>query len=60
MTGSRFELADVDRSVVVVIDLQGKLMEMAYRSRLVIDGTVRLMQLAEIFRVPVLLTVEYR
>jgi nicotinamidase-related amidase len=53
------ELLDASRSVVVVIDLQGKLIEMAHRSRLVIDATRRLMRLAEIFGVPVLLTEQY-
>jgi nicotinamidase-related amidase len=53
------ELLDVDRSIVVVIDLQGKLMEMAWRSRLVLDASIRLMKLAEIFQVPVLLTEQY-
>jgi nicotinamidase-related amidase len=53
------ELLDVDRSIVVVIDLQGKLMEMAHRSGLVIAGTLRLLRLAEIFGVPVVLTEQY-
>ncbi len=53
------ELLDASRSIVVVIDLQGKLMEMAYRHRLVIDATKRLMQLAAIFDVPVMLTEQY-
>ena len=53
------ELLDIDRSIVVIIDLQGKLMEMAYRHRLVIDATKRLMQLAEVFQVPVVLTEQY-
>ena len=54
-----YELLDVARSVVVVIDLQGKLMDMIHRPRLVIDATKRLMQLAEIFEVPVILTEQY-
>jgi nicotinamidase-related amidase len=53
------ELLDVDRSAVVVIDLQGKLMEMAYRSERVIAATQRLMKLAEIFQRPVVLTEQY-
>ncbi len=53
------ELLDAKRSIVVVIDLQGKLMEMAHRHRLVIDATKRLMQLAEVFEVPVVLTEQY-
>ena len=42
-----------------MIDLQGKLMEMIHRPRLVIDATRRLMRLAEVFEVPVLLTEQY-
>lgn len=53
------ELLAVDRSVLVIIDLQGKLMEMIERPKLVIAATKRLLQLAEIFRVPVLLTEQY-
>ncbi|MBW2458854.1 MAG: isochorismatase family protein [Deltaproteobacteria bacterium] len=56
---STVELLDASRSIVVVIDLQGKLMEMAYRHRLVIDATKRLLQLAEVFEVPVVLTEQY-
>jgi len=52
-------LLDAQRSAVVVIDLQGKLMEMAHRSELVIAATRRLMQLAEIFERPVVLTEQY-
>ncbi len=40
------ELLDVNRSALVVIDMQGKLMEMAYRSAKVISGTMRLMKMA--------------
>jgi nicotinamidase-related amidase len=53
------ELLDIERSVVVVIDLQGKLLEMIHRPGLVIEATNRLMRLADIFRVPVLLTEQY-
>ncbi|MBK8974849.1 MAG: isochorismatase family protein [Planctomycetes bacterium] len=53
------ELIDADRSVVVVIDLQGKLMDMVHRPALVLAATQRLLQLAELFRVPVLLTEQY-
>lgn len=58
MTG-QVELLDVERSAVVVIDMQGKLMEMAYRSELAIAATQRLMRLAEIFGRPVVLTEQY-
>ena len=53
------ELLDVERSAVVVIDLQGKLIEMAHRSKLVIEATKRLMRLAEIYERPVILTEQY-
>ncbi len=53
------ELLDVNRSIVLVIDLQGKLMEMIERPRLVIDATRRLLKLADLFSVPVLLTEQY-
>jgi nicotinamidase-related amidase len=52
-------LLDSGRSVVVAIDLQGKLIGMVHRSRLVIDATIRLLQLAELFQVPVILTEQY-
>jgi nicotinamidase-related amidase len=53
------ELLDSRRSILVVIDLQGKLMEMVYRPALVIASTNRLLKLAELFAVPVILTEQY-
>ncbi len=53
------ELLDVARSVVLVIDLQGKLMDMIVRPRRVIDGSVRLLTLAGMFGVPTVLTEQY-
>lgn len=53
------ELLDPDRSAVVVIDLQGKLLEMTYRWELAVNATIRLMRLAEIFDRPVILTEQY-
>jgi len=53
------ELLDVNRSVMLVIDLQGKLMDMIVRPRLVIDSSLRLLQLAGLFQVPVVLTEQY-
>lgn len=55
----RIELLDPDRSVVVVIDLQGKLLEMTYRWELAVKATTRLLRLAEIFDRPVILTEQY-
>lgn len=53
------ELLEPRRSLVLAVDLQGKLMEMVHRPRLVIEATRRLLELAEIFHVPVLLTEQY-
>jgi isochorismate hydrolase len=53
------ELMDVKRSVLVVIDMQGRLMDVVYRSRLLIDATLRLFKLAELFQVPVVMTEQY-
>ncbi|MCP4899555.1 MAG: isochorismatase family protein [bacterium] len=53
------ELLDTERSVVVVIDLQGKLIDMAYRSEMVVRSTIRLLKLADLFGVPVVLTEQY-
>ena len=41
MTNHALELLDADRSVLSVIDLQGKLMEMIHRPRLVLDKSDR-------------------
>ena len=49
-------LLDLNRSLLVVIDLQGKIVERAWRSRFVLDATLRLLKLAELFQVPVVLT----
>ncbi len=53
------ELLDVKRSILLIVDLQGKLMEMIERPALVIAGTKRLLKLADLFEVPVLLTEQY-
>lgn len=53
------ELLDVNRSIVLVIDLQGKLMEMIERPGLVVAATKRLLKLADLFQVPVVLTEQY-
>lgn len=53
------ELAETDRSVVVVIDLQGKLVEQVHRPELVQAATRRLMRIAGLFGVPVALTEQY-
>jgi nicotinamidase-related amidase len=53
------ELAAAERSVLVVIDLQGKLVERVHRPRLVVAATRRLMRIAELFGVPVVVTEQY-
>jgi nicotinamidase-related amidase len=53
------ELLDVNRSIVLAVDLQGKLMEMIERPTLVIAATNRLLMLADLFKVPVILTEQY-
>lgn len=53
------ELLNRDRSILVVIDLQGKLVDMVHRSDLVLAATHRLLRLAELFEVPVVLTEQY-
>lgn len=52
-------LAQADRSVLVVIDLQGKLMKMVERPELVLEANLRLLEMADLFEVPVLLTEQY-
>lgn len=52
-------LLDVDRSIVVVIDFQGKLMEMIERPAPVKAAAVRLIRIADLFKVPVVLTEQY-
>jgi nicotinamidase-related amidase len=52
-------LLNANRSVVLVIDMQGKLMDVIHRPPMVISATKRLMKLADLFGVPVLLTEQY-
>ena len=56
---SHSKLLNADNSLLVVIDLQGKLMDMVHRPQLVKQATIRLMKLAELFEVPVILTEQY-
>ena len=52
-------LLDSNRSILVVIDLQGKLVHMVHRPSLVLEASVRLLRLADLFSVPVVLTEQY-
>jgi nicotinamidase-related amidase len=53
------ELLDIDRSIVLAIDLQGKLVESVAQSSLVIAATSRLLKICDLFGAPVLLTEQY-
>ena len=52
-------LLDSTRSILVVIDFQGKLVQMVHRPALVLETTRRLLRLADLFAVPVVLTEQY-
>lgn len=52
-------LLDPNRSVLLLIDLQGKLVHQVHRSAMVLEVAHRLMRLAELFAVPVVLTEQY-
>ncbi len=53
------QLADAQRSILVLIDLQGKLMDMVHRPGLVLAACRRLLEIAELFQVPVLVSEQY-
>ncbi len=50
---------DQERAVVVVIDMQGRLVDLMHRPRMIIDGTARLLRLAQMFDLPVIVTEQY-
>ncbi|HJW71343.1 MAG TPA: isochorismatase family protein [Geothrix sp.] len=52
-------LLDAGRSILVVIDFQGKLVQMVHRPAMALEATRRLMRLADLFAVPVVLTEQY-
>jgi nicotinamidase-related amidase len=52
-------LASPDSSVLLVIDLQGKLLPHIHQGDSVVANTRKLMRIADIFAVPVLLTEQY-
>ena len=52
-------LLDASRSTLVVIDFQGKLVQMVHRPAQVLETTRRLLKLADLFQVPVVLTEQY-
>lgn len=53
------ELLDPDRSLLLLIDYQGKLVEIVENPKRVVAVAGRLLALAEMFRIPVLLTEQY-
>ena len=50
---------DQERAVVVVIDMQGRLVDLMHRPQMIIDGTSRLLRLAQMFDLPVIVTEQY-
>jgi nicotinamidase-related amidase len=52
-------LLDASRSILVVIDFQGKLVHLVHRPSLVLEAARRLLRLADLFSVPVVLTEQY-
>ncbi|GLH72961.1 hydrolase [Geothrix limicola] len=52
-------LLDASRSILVLIDFQGKLVHMVHRPGMVLESARRLMRLADLFEVPVVLTEQY-
>ncbi len=52
-------MLEVERSLVLVIDIQGRLARVVHRPELLLAATDRLLQLADLFAVPVLVTEQY-
>lgn len=52
-------LLDTARSILVVIDFQGKLVQMVHRPERTLETARRLLKLADLFSVPVVLTEQY-
>lgn len=52
-------LLELERSTLVVIDMQGKLVDSVFRAERTLHATERLMRLADIFSTPVVLTEQY-
>jgi nicotinamidase-related amidase len=58
-TSAASSLLDPRRSVLLIIDLQGRLVEMVHRHTAVLESSRRLLKLAELFNVPVILSEQY-
>ncbi len=52
-------LLEASRSILVMIDFQGKLVHVVHRPALVLEVAHRLLRLADLFAVPVVLTEQY-
>ena len=52
-------LLDANRSILVLVDLQARLLPLVHRPALVLEASRRLMRLADLFSVPVVLTEQY-
>jgi nicotinamidase-related amidase len=52
-------LLDASRSILVVVDFQGKLVQMVHRPEMTLETARRLLRLADLFAVPVVLTEQY-
>ena len=52
-------LLDASRSTLLLIDIQGKLVQMVHRPAVLLETTRRLLRLADLFAVPVLLSEQY-
>lgn len=50
---------DIDRTVMVSVDLQGKLMDMVHEPRRLMEANQRFLQIAEMFELPLVLTEQY-
>jgi nicotinamidase-related amidase len=50
---------DPDRSTVVIVDMQGRLMEIVHRHERVLETTCRLARLAGMFDIPIVVTEQY-
>lgn len=52
-------LLEPERSLLLLIDVQGKLVHLVHRSEVLLAATQRLLQIASLFEVPVLVTEQY-
>jgi len=53
------DLLDASRSTLLLIDIQGKLVQMVHRPAMLLETARRLLRLADLFAVPVVLSEQY-